>query len=303
MLNKIDQIFAAGLPIALAGMIAAFIPQSGPEPDVQADTQVRLVLVQAGNAEALEAMLARYDFQWPPYTPAIPAIGLTQLPPDLDQVDDVSLKKSLFFRALLPVVLAENQALEGVRNHMLELFARDVKALGSSEMRWLKAVASHYRVKGDLTKPEVRELLLRRVDVIPLSLALAQAANESAWGSSRFAREGNNLFGIWTYTESKGIVPLGRPEGETYAVRAFSSIDASVRAYLHTLNTHDAYVGLRTLRQGMRERGERLDPLVLAGGLEKYSARGHEYIDEIRSMIRSNQLPSYVANLRFESES
>lgn len=302
MFNKIDKVLAVGLPLALAGLLVSLVPKSAPESEMLVEPQVRLQVVNVSSAEELAAVFERLDFQWPPYTPEIPAVGVVTLPHDLDQVADVKAKKGLFFRALLPVLLAENQALLGVRDHMQGLFDRGMTDLTSAELRWLRAVASHYRVKGDVMQAEVQQRLLRRVDVIPLSLALAQAANESAWGTSRFAREGNNLFGIWTYRESEGIVPLGRPEGEIYAVRAFSTIDASVRAYLHTLNTHPAYAELRQMRAAMRSRGESLNAQTLAGGLEKYSARGHEYIEEIRTMIRGNRLPSRVANVRFESD-
>ena len=160
----------------------------------------------------------------------------------------------------------------------------------------LRHLARRYRVSGDPVKdPRARDALLRRVDVIPVSLVLAQAANESAWGTSRFAREGNNLFGIWTWDESKGIVPKKRAPGHRHLVRRFDSIQESVRYYLHNLNSHPAYTQLRILRAHAREQGRPLRGSELAAGLTRYSARGEEYVRLIRQLIQRYDLASLVA--------
>jgi Bax protein len=131
---------------------------------------------------------------------------------------------------------------------------------------------------------------MRRVDTIPPSLVLAQAANESAWGSSRFAREGNNLFGEWTYKPGTGIIPAGRPAGATYEVRKFSSIYESIRSYMSNLNRNGAYRKLREIREILRDSNQPVTGMSLAQGLAKYSQRGNAYIVEIQAMIRQNKL-------------
>ena len=122
-----------------------------------------------------------------------------------------------------------------------------------------------------------------------MSLVLVQVVNESVWGWSRFAQEVNNLFGIWTYDEDKGIKPLNREEGKTHLVRIFDDYGESVSYYMHTLNSHPAYRELREIRQQLRTSGQEIDGHKLAAGLEKYSARGQVYIELIRSLIRQNR--------------
>jgi len=123
-----------------------------------------------------------------------------------------------------------------------------------------------------------------------VSLAMAQAAIESGWGTSRFAIHGNAIFGQWTTAGGRGLVPTGREEGKTHKVRAFDRLSDSVNAYILNLNTHRAYRGLRELRQEARKDGKRPNGLVLAAGLEPYSERGEEYVELLRSLIRVNRL-------------
>lgn len=131
--------------------------------------------------------------------------------------------------------------------------------------------------------------LLRRVDVIPVKLVLAQAANESAWGTSRFAREGNNLFGQWCFTKGCGMVPIRRAEGASHEVALFTTPAASVRAYMLNLNSGGAYEHFRKIRIGLKRMNKPQSAIVLAAGLEKYSERGRDYVRSIRDMIRGNE--------------
>ena len=131
-----------------------------------------------------------------------------------------------------------------------------------------------------------------RVDIIPASLVLAQAANESAWGTSRFTLEGNNIFGQWCYEEGCGIVPRRRAAGATHEVRRFETIEEAVAAYFVNINTNPVYQYLRELRAQMRVQQLELNPLVLAFGLGRYSERGGNYIDEVQSIIIQNDLLS-----------
>ena len=132
--------------------------------------------------------------------------------------------------------------------------------------------------------------LLRRVDVIPVSLAIAQAAEESGWGTSRFAQTGNALFGQWTVASDIGIVPEDREDGMTHKIKAFDNLAQSVAAYMRNLNTHRAYREFRQKRQGQRQWGEALDGHALASTLLRYSQRGDKYVKSIRTIMNANGL-------------
>jgi Bax protein len=200
--------------------------------------------------------------------------------------------KQAFISNLLPYIEKENRRLLALRKDIESLFDKldSGNSLDGQEQQQIKELAKRYRVKADpLTSEAAREELLRKIDIIPSSLSLAQAANESAWGQSRFAREANNLFGIWTYDKDKGLIPRNREQGKTHLVRIFDDVGESVRYYMHTLNSHPAYAGLRMIRKDLRASGQAIDGHKLAAGLEKYSARGQQYIDIIQSMIRKNK--------------
>ena len=217
-----------------------------------------------------------------------PEVSEEAIPPVTESGD----KKQAFIAGLLPHIKRENSRLTGLRNKIAAMFDRlgRKEALDASEKQQLTKLRRKYRVKGNPLKDKAsRDELLRKIDIIPLSLALAQAANESAWGQSRFAREANNLFGIWTYDEDKGLKPLNREEGKTHLVRIFDDIGESVRYYMYTLNSHPAYTEMRKIRQRLRTSREVIDGHELATGLEKYSAKGEEYIDLIQDMIKENE--------------
>ncbi len=192
---------------------------------------------------------------------------------------DTKTRKRAFFNALRPIVLEENARIAELRGKLIAAHA------AHQTPNWVASLAPIYKVKW--TGSEWDELLAK-VDTVPLMLVLAQAANESSWGRSRFAQEGNNLFGMWCYRPGCGIIPARREVGKSHEVAAYNTINASVRAYLHTINTVRAYVPLRRMRAAMRARGKRLDAVKLAGGLLRYSERGQDYVDEVRAMIRVN---------------
>lgn len=246
--------------------------------------------VAVSDVDSLGRLFADKAFDWPVSEGAtIPPIAVTSLPPDLDSLPPDE-KKSLFFRALLPIVLAENRHVAETREHLVEILARGALVQGSLDAAWVAKVAERYRVDGDLDDPQVRSVLLRRVDIVPVDLALAQAANESGWGTSRFALEGNNLFGQWTWRQADAMVPSDRPEGSRYGLRVFRDLRGAVRSYVHNLNVGHAYIEFRRLRARLREQGEPLNAMALAWTLERYSSRGTDYVREIRSMIRTNGL-------------
>ncbi len=260
--------------------------------------EIRLQPLQVSSAAELEQHFDELNYRWPPVA-GVPPIAIEVMPTDMASVTEVKRKKALFFRALLPIVLAENQRLRVLRADLIALEQKGLNNLNSAERQWLETMMERFNLQDPLDEKQLQQLLLR-IDIVPPELVLAQAANESAWGTSRFVRLGNNLFGQWTYDEAEGMIPLGRPEGANYAVRSFSSLEASVRSYLQNINTHRAYQMLRQLRQEQRERGESLDGAALAEGLLAYSERGAAYIEEIRAMIRVNRLAEGLAAVKLQ---
>ncbi len=210
--------------------------------------------------------------------------------PDFSQYKDVKQKKTAFFKFMLPHIKKANSEITTTRHFL--------KALSPSELNKQKprlmALAKEYRVthKGK-TLSQVKKALLKKVDVIPPSLALAQAANESAWGTSRFARKGSNFYGQWCFTKGCGLVPSQRTSGKGHEVRKFNSAYDSVKGYIHNLNTQPSYAKLRDIRYKKRQKKQRATGLELVVGLEKYSERKHEYVKELSSMIRYNKLGRY----------
>ena len=212
--------------------------------------------------------------------------------PDFTQIADVRTKKQRFFNFMLPMVEENNARITTIREGV-KLLANQ-EQLTNDNKQWLTGLAVEYKVP----VPDVHDegfftRLLSHIDIVPPSLALAQAANESAWGTSRFAREGNNLFGQWCFVKGCGLVPSGRPAGATYEVRVFPSVFDSVKAYMFNLNTHRGYQRFRAIRAKLRTEGEVLLGAVLAEGLQAYSIRGVDYVDELVAMIASNNLVDY----------
>jgi len=155
----------------------------------------------------------------------------------------------------------------------------------------LQQLAARYRLRaGEVDDLTLIDALLAKIDVLPPSLVLAQAASESAWGESRFAREANNLYGQWCFSTGCGLVPHHRPEGMTHEVTSYPSWQASVSAYFLNINSHPAYQPLRDLRLQRRKQNLAISGELLAAGLEKYSARGTIYIKSLQQIIRVNDL-------------
>lgn len=211
--------------------------------------------------------------------------------PDSRKEQELPAKKREFFEFLRPVVRAENSRIREQREHLQELVEalEENESISTGDREWLARMAKRYRVEAD--EPLARgRALLTRIDVIPVPLALAQAALESAWGQSRFAREANNLFGEWCFEPGCGVVPGRRPAGKTYEVEAFDGVGGSVRSYIHNLNSHPAYAELREIRARARAEGEMPDGYEMAAGLVNYAAIGEKYVQHIRSVIDANGL-------------
>jgi Bax protein len=240
----------------------------------------------------LSAFYQTLDYDWMQLDDGIPPFILESIPADINKSVSTSAKKRVFFMGLLPMILLANQEIEQEREEILQILerhrARDLKA---GDRQRLEKISKRYGLRGrPLIDHRARSRLLQRVDTVPPSLVLAQAANESAWGTSRFARLGNNIFGEWTFKPGTGIVPTGRPAGEIYEVRKFQSIYESIRSYMNNLNRHVAYRQLRKIREELRRKGQPVTGMALAKGLLKYSQRGEEYILEIQAMIHQNKL-------------
>lgn len=217
----------------------------------------------------------------------VPRVLLASLPYDLPQMRQAKDRKTVFLSYMLPYLLEANKRVQQQRNRMLSLRSKIEKGqrLGGEEMLWLNALYEEYQVK-----PGKFTVLLLRVDTVPVSLALAQAAVESGWGTSRFAQEGNAPFGQWTSNHYPGMVPKERKPGMTHKVRSFESLNLSAESYLRNLNTHRAYTGLRKLRASFRQQNKPVDGLAIAETLLNYSEKGMEYVNLLRHIIKENDL-------------
>lgn len=216
--------------------------------------------------------------------------------PDFSQIRDTTEKKAAFFSFLYPRIVLANSRVLIERNYMMQL--RQKSSLTAREKKWLQGQADRLKIDAAPGSDEQWQLLEKRLDVIPPSLIMAQAANESAWGTSRFARKGNNLFGQWCFSTGCGLVPKHRVEGANHEVARFSSPYGSIRAYIQNLNRHATYQSLREIRIQDREQQRPLSGIEMAQGLLGYSERGKEYVKEIRGMIHYNNLEFYDDDFR-----
>lgn len=220
----------------------------------------------------------------------LPEIDPLEQLPDLSEIRHVPWLKAAFFELLTPLVVAENQRIQWQREQLqlARLHLESGMVLLPQDSLLLDEILAEY----GLVLPETDadwERVLRRIDQVPADLVLMQAANESGWGRSRFAQEGNNLFGQWCFSAGCGLVPERRIDGFNHEVRRFDTVQDSVRAYMRNINTHRAYAGLRRLRAELQEEAEELTGYLLAAGLLSYSERGEAYVQEVRAMLRDNQ--------------
>ena len=225
----------------------------------------------------------------------IPRIYMTRIPERWKTESDkitVVRKKQIFFRLLAPVILRANELIVMEREELENLTAMNPEP-GSRDMKSLLDLGRKYRVAGEddesLDAEQLAELKYR-IDIIPPSLALAQGAEESGWGTSRFALLGNSLFGQWDFS-GKGIKPeQQRSELGDYGLAAFDTPLDAVVAYTRNLNTHRAYTRMRQLRAEIREKGKEPTGFDLADTLDKYSERGQDYVDGLHAIMRVNKL-------------
>lgn len=293
-------LFAAGLPgrhlqIDPALVDGAGGPAGEPGPAVRSAAEAAagrspVEFKTANGAAQAFALLdqAGFDLGTAKGVAKVPRVFFTSLPADLADLESVEARKTVFLQVLLPLVLKHNETIAAQRIRLMKLTARRNSAddLGSGERDWLAALAREYRTfPGDL------DALLRRVDIVPPSLAVAQAIFETGWGTSRFALEGNALFGEHTSDESvAGMVPARRPDGKTFKVRAFPGLLDAIKGYSGNLNTNPAYAEFREARWRMRGQGRIPDGLALAEKLKSYSELGGDYVRAVRNLIVQNTL-------------
>jgi Bax protein len=221
----------------------------------------------------------------------VPRFFVEQIPVDILDISDVEERKRTFLKVVLPLVLNNNQKIQAWRERLMALVNAQASGdvVSAADQDWLKNVATNYR-----EDPVNTDALLMKVDAVPVSLALAQAVEESGWGTSRFAREGNALFGQRVWSSGKGIVPEERAEGDTHEVKVFKTLADSIKAYIHNLNVHPAYAAFREQRARRNlEPGTVLDGHALTETLLTYSERGQEYVDALQSLIETNRFDQF----------
>ena len=244
------------------------------------DNSVRL------SASTLEEIFqsVNYDLNVIRKTKKVKPIYISILPSELSKIEDVKKKKGTFIKIILPLILNENKEIESERKKLFRILGKKYNNI--IEKRWLKKKFTEYNIKNS----DLSELKIR-MDIIPVSLAIAQAAKETGWGTSRFAQEGNALFGQWTYNED-GLKPLDS-EGGGHKVKRFVVLQASVTAYKKNLNTHKVYNKFRLARAELRARNEKINSLILVKHLDKYAETGIEYVKTLEKIIKQNALMDF----------
>ena len=212
-------------------------------------------------------------------------IYFTQFPKDLDEISSVQLKKETFIKIVLPLVVAENQKILDDKRKFLKISTK--KNTSDNEKFWLRQKLKEYKIKNG----SMAELLMR-MDIIPVSIAIAQAAKESGWGTSRFALEGNAIFGQWTWN-GRGIAPLDRAKNKNHKILRFPILRASVKAYKNNLNTHKSYKEFREARSKLRIKRKSIEGKKLIHTLDNYAQTGTEYTKILRQMIEQNSLDEF----------
>ena len=212
-------------------------------------------------------------------------IYFTQFPRDLNDLQSTKLKKETFIKIVLPLIVAENERIIADRVKLSDLSKK--KFTTDVEKQWIRQKLLEYKVK----KGDLKQLLVR-MDIILTSIALAQAAKESGWGTSRFALEGNAIFGQWTWS-GQGIAPLDRESNKNHKILKFPILRASVKAYQNNLNTHKSYVKFREKRFNLRDKNKKIAGLELTATLNNYAQTGTEYTKILNQIIRQNRLTDF----------
>jgi Bax protein len=212
-------------------------------------------------------------------------ISLTLLPAEITKIENAKKRKELFIQIILPLVIEENNNIKSDRNKLFTILNKSKNT--KAEQNWLNSKFKQYGVVNkDLSTLKIR------MDEVPVSMAIAQAAKETGWGTSRFAQEGNALFGQWTWS-GDGIKPSDADNDSTHKVMRFNVLQASVKAYQRNLNTHSSYRDFRSARAELRDNGKELDSIILSEHLDEYAETGKEYVKILQQIIRQNNLTDF----------
>ena len=218
-------------------------------------------------------------------TKLVKPIDIGLLPNEIKNIGNTKKRKDMFIQIVLPLIVKENNKIRIDRKRLFTILNKNSNT--DIEKKWLEKKYKQYGVrKNDLSTLKVR------MDEVPTSLAIAQAAKETGWGTSRFALKGNALFGQWTWS-GEGLKPKNAEEGKGHKVMKFHSLQLSVRAYLRNLNTHSSYKNLRKARTDLRNKNKPLDSLILAKHLDKYAETGNQYIEVLKKIIEQNNLKDF----------
>ena len=243
--------------------------------EVSLDTQITLNLFEN----------LKYDLNKIREGQPVKPIYLSQLPKDLDRLKNTKTKKDTFIKIVMPLILDENNKILENRKKLFKILGKSTNSMG--EKRWLKRRFKEYRIK----KEDITELKVR-MDIIPASIAIAQAAKESGWGTSRFALEGNAMFGQWTWSKN-GIEPTEKSKNQDHKILKFSMLRSSVKAYKNNLNTHNGYKKFREKRAELRKNNKKISGLKLVNYLYNYAATGKEYTKSLKKTIDQNKVTDF----------
>ena len=212
-------------------------------------------------------------------------VALDSFPREIKMIENTKKRKEFFIQIVLPLILQENNNIKLDRKRLFSIINKSNNS--DLEKQWLEKKYKQYGIPSkDLS------ILKIRMDEVPVSLALAQSAKETGWGTSRFAQEGNALFGQWTWS-GEGLKPKEADENEGHKVMKFNVLQASVRAYQRNLNTHSSYKGFRLARAKLRDLGEPLDSIVLSEYLDEYAETGEKYVEILKKIIDQNNLKDF----------
>ena len=212
-------------------------------------------------------------------------ILLTLLPKEIKKIENTKKRKNLFIQIILPLIIKENNNIKLDRKKLFSILNKNKNT--KIEKIWLNSKFKQYGVVNkDLSTLKIR------MDEVPVSMAIAQAAKETGWGTSRFAQEGNALFGQWTWS-GEGLKPADADDDSTHKVMKFKVLEASVRAYQRNLNTHSSYKDFRGARAELRDKGKKLDSIILSEYLDKYAETGKEYVRVLQQIINQNGLRDF----------
>jgi len=224
---------------------------------------------------------------------AVKPVYLSKLPKDLNKIKNTQTKKDTFIKIVMPLILDENDKILEDRKKLFKILGKQSNTMG--EKVWLKRRFKDYEIE----KEDIAELKLR-MDIVPTSIAIAQAAKESGWGTSRFALEGNAMYGQWTYGD-EGIEPSQKDNSKDHKILKFPMLQSSVKAYMKNLNTHRGYKEFRSERAELRKKNKNISGVNLVGYLYNYAQTGTEYVKTLKKIIEQNNLTDFDSSVLMNS--